>query len=78
MLPRQNFGKLKRVIYNPLYKTRVTGADKIWKTHVKIRGFPIVKRTKIHKNKSIKPFSRKDQVQDILFVLFGWNHDAVK
>ena len=28
------------------------------------------KRTKIHKNKSIKLFGRADQVRDFLFVLF--------
>ena len=29
------------------------------------------KKNKTHRNKSIKPFSRTDQVQDSLFVSFG-------
>ena len=31
----------------------------------------IPKRTKIHKNQSIKSFSKTDQVRDVLLVLFG-------
>ena len=29
------------------------------------------KRTKTHKNKNMKPFSRTDQIRDSLHVLFG-------
>ena len=59
------YSRIKIKIYNYICKN----IQKYSQINANVHMIP--KRTKIHKNKSIKLFSRTDQVQDVLFVLFS-------